>query len=389
MTQVRRPSIRVLALGVLALGVLLTAAPPIQAHKPSDSYLTLHLDGEAIEGRWDIALRDLEYALGLDTDLDGAISWGELKGRRDDITAFALARLEARREGELCAALARDFLVEHHSDGAYSVLRFDLECPAAQGELRLDYGLFFDLDPTHRGLLRVEDRRAQKDRVGATAIFSPGAPSVTVGTGSPGSGRLLSTYWREGVWHIWIGFDHILFLIALLLPAVLRREGGGWAPAGSFRQALWPVVGVVSAFTVAHSITLALAVLDLVRLPSRWIEVTIAATVVIAALNNLVPILGDKVWRAAFVLGLIHGFGFANVLRDLGLPGGALTRALVGFNLGVESGQLAIVALFLPLAFLLRRTRFYRWGLLGAGSSAVALVALVWLIERGLDLRLL
>ena len=115
----------------------------------------------------------------------------------------------------------------------------------------------------------------------------------------------------------------------------------------------------------------------------------IAATVALAALNNLMPLLRDRPWRAAFALGLIHGFGFASVLRDLGLPGGAFARALVGFNLGVETGQLALVALFLPVAFALRETRLYRVAILRAGSASVLLVAGLWLVERSLGVRLL
>jgi hypothetical protein len=184
------------------------------------------------------------------------------------------------------------------------------------------------------------------------------------------------------VWHIWIGIDHILFLLALLLPAVLRREGGRWLPAPSYRFAFWDVLAIVTAFTVAHSITLTLATLGWVTLPSRPVESLIAASVVLAAANNVWPLAGGRRWLVAFGFGLVHGFGFAGALAELGLPPGALALSLLGFNVGVELGQLAIVVLFLPLAYALRRTGFYRRGVLVGGSLAIAALAFAWFVQR-------
>jgi hypothetical protein len=195
-------------------------------------------------------------------------------------------------------------------------------------------------------------------------------------------------YAREGVWHIWIGFDHILFLVSLLLPSVFISLGKSWAPAERFGGTFWDVFKVATSFTVAHSITLSLAALSVIELPSRLIESAIALSVVLAALNNLWPVVHGRRWLVAFGFGLIHGFGFASVLTDLGLPQGALLVALVGFNLGVEGGQLAIIAAFLPLAFALRRTWLYRRLIFIGGSAAIVLVASIWLAERAFNLKL-
>ena len=146
---------------------------------------------------------------------------------------------------------------------------------------------------------------------------------------------------------------------------------------------------IVTAFTLAHSITLSLAALSVVTLPSRLVESTIALSVVLAALNNLWPLVGGRRWAVAFGFGLIHGFGFASVLADLGLPRDALVLALVGFNLGVELGQLAIVTLFLPVAYGLRHTWIYRRIIFSGGSALIALVAAVWLLERAFVLKLM
>jgi hypothetical protein len=174
----------------------------------------------------------------------------------------------------------------------------------------------------------------------------------------------------------------VLFLLALLLPAVLRREQGRWLPVQEIRPALLDVARIVTAFSIAHSLTLSLAALGLVHLPARITEPAIAASVVIAAVNNVRPLFGRERWVVAAALGLLHGFGFSSVLADAGLGSGRLLAALFGFNLGVELGQLAIVALFVPAAFLVRRTFVYRRVALIGGSAAVALVATVWFVAR-------
>jgi HupE / UreJ protein len=373
------------SLAVLLLVLLFTLLFPgaAAAHKPSDAYLSLSVEGRAIQGRWDLALRDLEHAIGLDRDGDGAITWGELKARHAAIAAYALARLELSSAGEACPSEPVEQLVEEHSDGAYAVLRFVAGCSAPVSELDLSYSLLFDLDPLHRGLVQIEHRGATH-----TGVLSPEQPSLRVTPEEPELLRQFLTFLWEGVWHIWIGIDHILFLISLLLPAVLRRRPASWEPVESFGEALVETVKVVTAFTLAHSITLSLAALGVLSLPSRLIESVIAASVVVAALNNLYPVITRKVWLVAFGFGLVHGFGFASVLADLGLPQDALLLALFGFNLGVELGQLAIVAAFMPLAFALRQSWLYRRVALQAGSVVIAAIAMLWLVERALGVAL-
>ena len=373
---------------VYAIAALIVALPivPAHAHKPSDSYLTLKVDGDRIEGQWDIALRDLDFAIGLDANQDGAITWGEVKARHGDIAAYALSRLRLGPEGAPCPATATEHLIDNHSDGAYEVLRFTATCAAALKVLPIDYRLFAEIDPQHRGLLNLQAGSTR------SAILSGGVPGQRFVLGQESVWEQFLDYGNEGIWHIWTGFDHILFLLSLLVPAVLVRSpigGERWEPAPSFRAAFIDVLKVVTAFTVAHSITLSLAALEVVSLPSRLVESCIAASVVLAALNNLWPVVYRGRWLIAFFFGLIHGFGFASVLADLGLPQESLLIALVAFNVGVELGQLAIVSVFLPIAYWLRATSLYRRGVLVAGSAAIVLVAGIWLAERAFNLRIL
>jgi HupE / UreJ protein len=356
---------------------------PAYAHKPSDSYLALAVQGNHLTGQWDIALRDLDYAIGLDADGNGEITWGEVKAKHTEIAAYALAHLAIAADDIGCPMRVTEHLIDNHSDGAYEVMRFTVDCPAAPRFLTIKYTLFFDLDPQHRGLLRLEEQGRTH-----TAVFSPDRETWQLEGQSVGLESQFRDFFETGVWHIWTGFDHILFLCALLLPAVLEHRGGRWQAVTTFRKAFLDVISIVTAFTIAHSITLSLAVLGFITLPSRLIESTIAASVVVAALNNLHPVIEKRLWVVAFVFGLVHGLGFANVLTDLALPKPALAVSLVSFNLGVEAGQLAIVAAFLPLAYLSRRSWLYPRLVLGAGSLSIVAVASVWLLERSLNISI-
>ncbi|MES2978785.1 MAG: HupE/UreJ family protein [Pseudomonadota bacterium] len=369
------------------LCVSFLAMPAALAHKPSDSYLTVRAEAGSGElaVRWDIALRDLDYVLQLDRDSNGEITWGEVRQRENDIVRLATGHMAFSLDDKSCAwSNAAPLMLDRHSDGTYAVLSLKAACASLNGVLKGRYSLFFDVDPSHRGLVQWIAPGAGD---GAQAlIFGTESAEQALALKPQGAMETLRQYLVDGVWHIWIGYDHILFLLALLLPSVLVRSNGRWQGAPSVGGSVKEVLKVVTAFTLAHSITLSLAALGVVSLPSRLVESAIAASVVIAALNNLRGKAENKRWVMAFAFGLIHGFGFASVLADLGLPKDALVVALIGFNVGVELGQLGIVAVFLPLAFWLRGTRFYRVGVLKGGSMLVAVLAGWWLVQRMFDL---
>jgi HupE / UreJ protein len=376
------------------------------AHKPSDSYLTMSVaqGSSDVAVRWDIALRDLDYVLQLDRDNDGALTWGEVRTRGDDITKYATANLALSSKDKPCLlSTTAPMQLDKHSDGTYAVLSLTAACGTVLSDaLQVKYSLLFDVDPSHRGLVQwLPPGSAGKDGKSEEAL------SVILGTESatqnlpfqpPSAWQSFKQYVVEGAFHIWIGYDHILFLLSLLLPAVLlfRRNDTNTSkkmfgnsqilPAESFWGAFKEVLKVVTAFTLAHSITLSLAALGYISLPSRWVESVIAASIIVAAIQNIRGVVDSKRWIMAFGFGLIHGFGFASVLADLGLPQNALVTALIGFNVGVELGQLAIVAVFLPLAFWLRTTKFYQVGVFKWGSVLIALMALYWFVQRAFDL---
>jgi len=388
---------------LLALALLL-AAGLAGAHKASDSYLQVTAAAGQLDVRWDIALRDLDVALDLDSDADGKLTWGEVRAAWPRIEAYALRRLAI--EGCPLASVGRG--LERRNDGAYAVLMLRSPCTLPAGAPRISYGLFADVDPTHRGIAKVQ-RAGQEVALSvleptaamAAAASKPGsaterASGVASGIATSGSTALPSAdapsrttsaagRWQfllEGVRHILTGYDHVLFLLCLLLPSVMRRTPPGWQPVERLGQAVWPVVGIVSAFTVAHSITLGLAALKLVSLTPAFIEPAIAATIVLAALDNVLPIFPVRRVVVTFFFGLIHGFGFAGVLAELNLPRADFAWALLQFNLGLEVGQLVIVAVATSVLFGLRRWRGYPRVVIGAGSALAIAIGVAWLIER-------
>jgi hypothetical protein len=365
--------------------LLLVAAGSASAHKPSDSYLMLSArQGEnSISGQWDIALRDLDLALDLDVNRDGAISWREVRTRERDLFGYALARLDLTSDTQPCTIVPGELLVDDHSDGAYAVLRFGAQCPRAVQHLGVASRLLFDLDASHRGLLRLD-----AGGVSRSAVLSPMQATQQFDLAQTSRLATFVQFVGDGMHHIWVGYDHMLFLVSLLLPAVLVRREHAWQPVPSLKSALLGVLAVVTAFTVSHSITLTLAALDVIGLPSRLVESAIALSVLLASLNNIRPIVTRRGWVLAFCFGLVHGFGFASVLGALGLPRDSLALALAGFNVGVEIGQLTVVLAVVPLTFILRNARFYRPGILVGGSSAIALIAGVWFIGRAFGLGL-
>lgn len=360
---------------LVLLAVLWTTSA--QAHRPSDAFLTLDVRGGEISGQWEIALRDLAVLVDLDTDRNRELTWGELRIAQPRLFALLGTQLALRGDGVPCPLAFSDLMVNDRSDGRYAWFALRAQCPSLPSEIALDYRLLFEIDPTHRGIFVMRSGVATH-----SAVFSPETSTQSFVLSDPSRWRAFRDYVVEGVHHIWIGTDHILFLLALLLPAVLRYDSGRWSAQERLRPVAWDVFGVVTAFTLAHSVTLTLAALEMVTLPGAMVESAIAASVLLAALNNIRPVVLRARWIVAFGFGLIHGFGFASVLGDLGLPDGLRVLTLLAFNLGVELGQLAIVAVALPLAFALRHTAFYRVGLRVGGSALVASVAGWWLAQR-------
>ena len=372
---------------LLLLMPLVSIGHEARGHDPGLSFAEIRIGKTDALAALAFARRELEPLVAMDADGDGAVSSAEFAAARPRLEDLAPALLTLRAGARVLPPVVVSIDIDD-SDAIRFALRYDTGTADA---LQLGAPVIARLARGHRQYLsvRTADGRPIVDR-----ILDARAATVTIagpdsGEAHPNVLHQLGLFLREGVWHIWIGFDHVLFLITLLLPAVLRRRADAWEGVDGFGAAMRQVVLVVTAFTIAHSVTLSLAVLGLVDLPSRLTESIIAASVIVAALNNLWPVVSRRLWAVAFAFGLVHGLGFVGALTDLGLPDGAEAIALIGFNAGVELGQLAIVAAILPAIYALRGMALYRLGAVQLGSASIALVAALWLAERAFDLSIL
>ncbi|MGE0583144.1 MAG: HupE/UreJ family protein [Steroidobacteraceae bacterium] len=343
------------------------AAQRAAAHATSTSYLSLEArePGGDVRGRWDIALADIAFSVELDSNGDRRISWGEITARQGALAAFVFPGLEVARNGQPCPARLEDLALATHLDEPYLSIVMQLRCARA-GRLQVATPLLFGLDASQRTLIEVTTGAGIE-----AAVLAPGGAPWTE-SGRAGFGERFVQFVGHGAWHVWIGYDHLAFLLLLLLPSVLRPRGA----------VLRDVLGLVTTFTLAHSVTLALAASGLVRLPERPIEFLIALSIVVAGLLNLWP--RAVRWRLslAFGFGLVHGFGFANALAGLDVQGVRLAPLLAGFNVGVELAQLALVALALPLLLAWHRSPIFAARIAPLLSIVVATGGGLWMIER-------
>ncbi|MEO6227477.1 MAG: HupE/UreJ family protein [Thermomonas sp.] len=362
----------------LLLLVGLLASLPAWAHTLSVSHVDIVVpaDGSGLEIELDLAIRDLALSLPLDANHDERVTWDELQAIEEPLYAMVTKGLQISSGSTPCTLHPQLLATRQYDDGAYATVVLRADC-ASVAALTVRYGLLFDVDPQHRALVTFHNHG--KD---GTGIASIDAREIAIGPGQAARSNPFLQFLREGVHHILIGYDHLAFLISLLLPAALVRRERQWQPSPGPRHSLGHVLGIVTAFTLAHSITLSLAALGWITPASRWVEAAIAASVLLAALNNVWPLVTKRVWLVGFSFGLVHGFGFAGALSELGLPTGARLASLVGFNLGVEIGQMAVVALVLPILLLVRRKRWYAQFAMPLLSLAIAGFAAWWLWVR-------
>ena len=397
---------------LLTFCIAASASLPAIAHKASDAYLQLKTSDTGLSLRLDVALRDLDVALDLDTNGDGRLTWGEIKSAWPGIESYALARLQVGG----CPLHAVGQALERRSDGAYAVLSLASNCQLT-AEPVIRYSLMREVDATHRGLAKIElagqapilrvldpahavaIEQAAVEAPGPAAMAQPNGPQpasltpAAMQAAAPAPAQepppAIGSFIGEGIHHILGGYDHVLFLLCLLLPSVMRRTPNGWQAVPRLRDAVLPLLGIVTAFTLAHSITLALASLKLVSIPPSIIEPAIAVTIVLAAVDNVWPIFYGRRGVVTFLFGLIHGFGFASVLGELNLDASQFAWALLQFNLGLELGQLMIVVFATGLLFLARHQRAYPVWVIRGGSAAAIVVATLWFIERTANVSLL
>jgi hypothetical protein len=377
----------VILLGMVFLGNVVGTATA-SAHAIDRSYLWLFFEDGQVSGRVEMPFDDLEELLGVDLPADDrAVGDAAVAAQVDVILPYAMDHLaigDGTVEWNLRWTDARSEAV---NEGGWASLGFvvDEDFENLPKALTVTFDPLLELNPNHRGFLIIardwESGTYRNIGGEVSAIFGQDDSTQRIErdpsflTGFVGTVEL-------GMEHIEIGPDHILFIIALVLPAViLFRPDGGFEPSASFSGGLWRILKVATMFTIAHSITLLLGGFGIIELPSAPVEILIAISIVAAALHNFYPIFRNKEWVLAFGFGLFHGLGFAGLLADLGLTRSNRLWSLLGFNLGVEIGQVIVILLVFPMMFLIRRTAAYPRALYG-GSIVLAIAASAWGIER-------
>jgi hypothetical protein len=348
------------------------AISPAYAHSQSSSQMTLKTENGVPRAlAVDVSLIDLLHWVDLDGDDDARVVWGEVLDAKHAILAFIADNVQVSAGIKPCRLAAREGALSMLSRDAAPSLRVALRvhCPrATEAEgFRLHYDLFFDGDPMHRALLRVTGEAGDSVHLLTADSRELRLAGISRFSGSTG-------FVGEGFRHILSGYDHLLFLLLLILPA---------AGAKGVRARLLRIGAIVTAFTVAHSITLAAAMTDALHLPAKPVEIAIAASIVVAALLNVARPGGHALgWKIAFAFGLLHGFGFAGALAELSLDPNDLWATLLAFNIGIELGQLAIVALVLPALALISLSPGYQSRIVPSASLACAALGVMWTAAR-------
>jgi hypothetical protein len=375
------------ALGVIA-AVVLGSALPAQAHVGDETVIYLDVFEDSIEGevQHPVTILNDEFGFDLDAEPD------------DDAVAETFDEMAAYQEQHLSLGPvdsdpwtyemtgSEPLETENGYYGAYT-FEVDTGDETTPREFALSYDGLLDRIDDHKifVVIRTDFGTGTFINEGnSLVILDSGDSDVVVDLDDRSILKGLIGTIDLGILHILDGTDHILFVLVLLLPAVLVFTGEKWEPSTDFASSFWRVLKIATSFTIAHSITLTLGGLGILELPSQLVETIIALSIIAAALHNLRPVFANREWVVAFGFGLFHGLGFAGLLSDLGIGKDQRIWSLLGFNLGVEIGQIGIILALFPILYLLRRTSAYAW-VLRVGSILLALIAFVWALERIFD----
>ncbi len=346
--------------------ILLFLVLPVvaSAHETTRSYLTLTRQQSSLTIDLRLAFRDIEVAVWLDEDLDGRITWAEAEARLPAVAAYVVANLTFDAGGA-CTVTQTDAGAVQTGGVAFLELALAGICPDASTPLIVKSRLFADIDPDHRLFLTAMTAgRSSTDVLGAQHTQIILAPAAV------GALATFLSYLRAGVEHLAGGADHIVFLIVLMLPAVATRSSPARAAMG--------VVMAATGFTIAHTLTLTAATLQVLQPRTDVIEVLVALSIIITAADNIRPFLPAPRAAVAAFFGLIHGFGFATVLGGLSLSPATMAVALLGFNTGIELAQIALVLATMPALYMLRAGPVVVW----TGSAAAIGLGLYWCVLR-------
>ncbi|TMO28326.1 hypothetical protein CWC28_09175 [Pseudoalteromonas sp. S4492] len=345
------------------------------AHQQSTAYLTLEQQTShtlSLTGSWQASVTDLDKAINFDKNQDNVITWHEITSQQQAVLDYLNSHFNVLQQNQSCKVTVDGALsIDNHFNQSYIHVPLQVDCPS-DSSITVNYTALFDIDEHHQAIAAI----AKSSRV-----FEQNTAKQVINFKEQSFTTTFIEYVKQGILHIWMGTDHILFLIALLLGCVLLRKQGEWQRVESKKQILVDTAWIITAFTLAHSMTLTATAMNIISPNTRWVELGIALSVLFAAINNIWPMIVRLGW-ITFCFGLLHGMGFASVLGELGLSNEYQLMSILAFNLGVEIGQLVILAICLPLLMLLRNNPWYKKAIMPAGSMLIAIMAIQWSIER-------
>lgn len=358
------------------------------AHSPGEDYVFVNFYGQRIEGEFQVNFEDLSEKLSIDIPEEEQAALQAVQASAGQVQAYILENFSmATAEGE---NLAISFLESGVvPESTYAQYQFIIEVKTPPDEIVIRHNMFYENDRNHRGLFLVQYNAVEDKDYGAeytALVFSPNNSEQVLDLDNiPGLLDSTGMVW-QGMLHIWKGLDHVLFILALILPTVLVRRSQSWQPVEDYKSSLWQLLKIITVFTLAHSLTLLLAALEIIKLNSRFVESMIALSIILVAANNFT----QKVKRGSLMvilfLGLFHGLGFASVMGNLPFRMEDLVKMVIRFNIGVELGQIVIVMLIFPVLYWIRHQPFYNTVILKGGSTVLILVAGYWFFQRALGL---
>lgn len=350
--------------------MLLLACNGLWAHSTSTAFL--YWDVDKHHGRLDVAIVDLQHLALLDSDTDQQLFWREISEAADALEASLQSAISLRQNERDCVLTIQMQGLTAHLDEHYAAFTLQPECAPDQ----LHYQLLSDKDALHKAMVSVTSENRQQ-----LAILSSKQSQLDFFAGTESTAARVYSFLWQGMLHLWFGYDHMLFLLTLILAAIGFAGQRDRAPLATLmRDLAW----IVTAFTIGHSLTLMIAALGWWQPSLRWVEALIALSISIAALNVLYPFMGRHTYRLALVFGLIHGFGFASVLGDLLGDSRVPLLELISFNVGLELAQLCVVLVLLPLLWRAAVRPAWQLWMVPLTCTGILVTGLVWTIERAL-----
>lgn len=368
-------------------------APKAVAHGLGQSYIYFQIREDTISARVEMPVKELNDVLELGWSIDEKVQMEDVVPHLETIKTYVDKNVTLDCAPETCDLAYRDYRFLNTTFAQFLLLEYDLkgfqELPES---IDVTYDVILEQLPQHTNMVLIEENWRTgtfQNEANPLVVFQKPGQTHTLDLTLGGLWRGFSAIVFLGILHFIQGIDHIFFLVALLLPSVLKRQKDSiWQPVDKISTVFVYILKIATAFTIAHSITLCLATFQIVQVAPRLVDSVISASIGLAVLDIFYPIFRGWSWLIIFLFGLFHGFGFADVLAELGVTNQNALLSLFGFNLGVEIGQLAIIAVIFPVLYLLRKWRFYSGFMIKICALGLGAMSLYWFIEYAFDVNI-